>query len=132
MIEEIRIRDLGVITDATLSLAPGFPVVTGETGAGKTMVITALGLLLGGTLSAELGLALANLLWVVLLGAVGFAVYEGILGNAGLLTLVPTVALAGGLADVLQGTVPVYETVVLLGWTLVSIACATKWFRFEG
>ncbi|CEA07740.1 DNA repair protein RecN [Arthrobacter saudimassiliensis] len=47
MIEEIRIRDLGVITDATLSLAPGFTVVTGETGAGKTMVITALGLLLG-------------------------------------------------------------------------------------
>ncbi|MHA7156026.1 DNA repair protein RecN [Arthrobacter sp. TMN-50] len=47
MIEEIRIRDLGVITDATLHLAGGFTVVTGETGAGKTMVITALGLLLG-------------------------------------------------------------------------------------
>ncbi|MDK1327305.1 DNA repair protein RecN [Arthrobacter sp. zg-Y1143] len=47
MIEEIRIRDLGVITDATLDLGPGFTVVTGETGAGKTMVITALGLLLG-------------------------------------------------------------------------------------
>ena len=47
MIEEIRIRDLGVITDATLTLGPGFTVVTGETGAGKTMVITALGLLLG-------------------------------------------------------------------------------------
>ena len=47
MIEEIRIRDLGVITDATLELGPGFTVVTGETGAGKTMVITALGMLLG-------------------------------------------------------------------------------------
>ncbi|MER1997032.1 MAG: DNA repair protein RecN [Arthrobacter sp.] len=47
MIEEIRIRDLGVITDATLTLGSGFTVVTGETGAGKTMVITALGLLLG-------------------------------------------------------------------------------------
>ncbi|MHA7277677.1 DNA repair protein RecN [Arthrobacter sp. Hz1] len=47
MIEEIRIRDLGVITDATLHLGGGFTVVTGETGAGKTMVITALGLLLG-------------------------------------------------------------------------------------
>lgn len=47
MIEEIRIRDLGVITDATLNLSAGFTVVTGETGAGKTMVITALGLLLG-------------------------------------------------------------------------------------
>lgn len=47
MIEEIRIRDLGVITDATLELGSGFTVVTGETGAGKTMVITALGMLLG-------------------------------------------------------------------------------------
>ncbi|WP_026533142.1 DNA repair protein RecN [Arthrobacter sp. H41] len=47
MIEEMRIRDLGVITDATLTLGPGLTVVTGETGAGKTMVITALGLLRG-------------------------------------------------------------------------------------
>lgn len=47
MIEEIRIRDLGVITDATLSLGRGFTVVTGETGAGKTMVLSALGLLMG-------------------------------------------------------------------------------------
>ncbi len=47
MIDEIRIRDLGVITQASLQLDPGFNVVTGETGAGKTMVVTALGLLLG-------------------------------------------------------------------------------------
>ena len=47
MIEEIRIRDLGVIADATLPLGPGLTVLTGETGAGKTMVVTALGLLLG-------------------------------------------------------------------------------------
>lgn len=47
MIEEIRIRDLGVIGAATLSFGPGLNVLTGETGAGKTMVLTALGLLLG-------------------------------------------------------------------------------------
>ncbi|MET0782744.1 MAG: DNA repair protein RecN [Leifsonia flava] len=47
MIEELGIRDLGVIADATLPLGPGFTAVTGETGAGKTMVVTALGLLLG-------------------------------------------------------------------------------------
>ncbi|MBG6083725.1 DNA repair protein RecN [Zhihengliuella flava] len=47
MIEEIRINDLGVISEATLPLGPGFTVVTGETGAGKTMVVTALGMLLG-------------------------------------------------------------------------------------
>ena len=47
MIEEIGIRDLGVIGDARLPLGPGFTALTGETGAGKTMVVTALGLLLG-------------------------------------------------------------------------------------
>lgn len=47
MIHEISIRDLGVIQSATLSLTPGFTAVTGETGAGKTMVVSALGLLLG-------------------------------------------------------------------------------------
>lgn len=47
MIEEISIRNLGVIGEATLPLGPGFTAVTGETGAGKTMVVTALALLLG-------------------------------------------------------------------------------------
>lgn len=47
MIEHMRLRDLGVIADATLPLGPGFTAVTGETGAGKTMVVTGLGLLLG-------------------------------------------------------------------------------------
>jgi DNA repair protein RecN (Recombination protein N) len=47
VIEEIAIRDLGVIAEATLPLGPGFTALTGETGAGKTMVVTALGLLLG-------------------------------------------------------------------------------------
>ncbi len=47
MIEELHIRALGVIEDASLHLSPGFTVVTGETGAGKTMVVTALELLLG-------------------------------------------------------------------------------------
>ncbi|WP_144795148.1 DNA repair protein RecN [Kocuria palustris] len=47
MIEEIHIRDLGVITDAVLPLGPGLTILSGETGAGKTMVVTALGMLLG-------------------------------------------------------------------------------------
>ena len=43
----MRIRCLGVIDDAVLALHPGFTVLTGETGAGKTMVVQGLGLLLG-------------------------------------------------------------------------------------
>ena len=47
MIDELRITDLGVINEATIALDPGFTVVTGETGAGKTMIVTGIGLLLG-------------------------------------------------------------------------------------
>ena len=47
MIEEIYIRDLGVIQEARLPFGAGLTVLTGETGAGKTMVLSALGLLLG-------------------------------------------------------------------------------------
>lgn len=47
MIEQMTLRDLGVIAQATLPMGPGFTAITGETGAGKTMVVTGLGLLLG-------------------------------------------------------------------------------------
>lgn len=47
MIEEMRLQGLGVIADAVLPLGAGFTAITGETGAGKTMVVTGLGLLLG-------------------------------------------------------------------------------------
>ncbi|MGZ3098345.1 DNA repair protein RecN [Streptomyces sp. H62] len=50
----MRIRSLGVIDDAVVELSPGFTAVTGETGAGKTMVVTSLGLLLGGRADASL------------------------------------------------------------------------------
>jgi DNA repair protein RecN (Recombination protein N) len=48
MLEEVRISGLGVIDEAVLELSPGFNVVTGETGAGKTMIVSGLGLLFGG------------------------------------------------------------------------------------
>lgn len=47
MIETLSIRSLGVISSAQLELQPGFTAITGETGAGKTMLLTGLGLLLG-------------------------------------------------------------------------------------
>ena len=52
MIEEIRIRGLGVIDSAVVEPHSGFTAVTGETGAGKTMVLTGLALLLGGRADA--------------------------------------------------------------------------------
>lgn len=64
MIEELGIRDLGVIAEATLPLGPGFTAVTGETGAGKTMVVTALGLLLGARADAATVRAGAKQAWV--------------------------------------------------------------------
>ncbi|MGO1056534.1 DNA repair protein RecN [Crossiella sp. CA198] len=53
MLAEMRIQGLGVIADATLELHPGLTVVTGETGAGKTMVVTGLHLLSGGRAEAS-------------------------------------------------------------------------------
>nr|WP_120492648.1 DNA repair protein RecN [Corynebacterium lactis] len=47
MLSEISIRDLGVIPDAVVEFSPGLTVLTGETGAGKTMVVTSLKLLCG-------------------------------------------------------------------------------------
>ena len=47
MFSQMRIRGVGVIHDAVLDLSPGLNVLTGETGAGKTMVVSGLGLLLG-------------------------------------------------------------------------------------
>jgi len=46
-LDEIAIRGLGVIESASISFSPGFTAITGETGAGKTMVLTALGLITG-------------------------------------------------------------------------------------
>lgn len=53
MLEQLDIRGLGVIESAQLKLSPGFTAITGETGAGKTMVVTALGLLLGGRATVQ-------------------------------------------------------------------------------
>ena len=47
MLDELHIQALGVIDDATMRFGPGLTVVTGETGAGKTMVVNGLQLLFG-------------------------------------------------------------------------------------
>lgn len=93
---------------------------------------TALGLLLGGTLSSEIVLAVANLIWFLLLGVVGWAMYSQGLGNDGLLTLVPTVALASGLDNAFTGAFPGFQLLVLAVWAAVASFAAVRWFRFEG
>ncbi|QIK76427.1 DNA repair protein RecN [Nocardioides piscis] len=85
MLEEIRIRSLGVIDSSTLQLGPGLTAITGETGAGKTMVVTALGLLLGGR--ADSG--------AVRTGA-AHARVEGVIAAAGLPDVVRAVEDVGG------------------------------------
>lgn len=64
MIADISISNLGVISEARLPLGPGLTVVTGETGAGKTMVVTALGLLLGARADSARVRAGSNATWV--------------------------------------------------------------------
>ncbi|WP_408899363.1 DNA repair protein RecN [Nocardioides sp. R1-1] len=88
MIEEIRISSLGVIDSSTLELGPGLTVITGETGAGKTMVVTALGLLLGGR--ADSGAVRAG---------ARQARVEGLVAAGSLPDLVAAVEEAGGEAE---------------------------------
>jgi DNA repair protein RecN (Recombination protein N) len=54
MLTELRVRDLGVIEDLSLTFEPGMTVLTGETGAGKTLVVEALQLVLGGRANPSL------------------------------------------------------------------------------
>ncbi|WP_122817359.1 DNA repair protein RecN [Nocardioides pantholopis] len=88
MLEEIRITSLGVIDSSTIELGPGLTVITGETGAGKTMIVTALGLLLGGR--ADSG--------AVRSGARGARV-EGVVDTRSLPAFAAAVEDAGGLAE---------------------------------
>ena len=54
MLTELRIRNFAVIEEAALTFGPGLNVLSGETGAGKTIIMTALGLLIGGRASPDL------------------------------------------------------------------------------
>ena len=54
MLRELRIRNFAIIDDLTISFRPGLNVITGETGAGKTVVLRALALLCGGRASPDI------------------------------------------------------------------------------
>lgn len=93
--------------------------------------MTALGLLMGGTLSSELVLGLANLLWILLLGAAGFVLVNVGFDDANWWNLIPSVALAGGLDRALAGFFPVQQILVLAVWAILAVFAAQRWFRFS-
>ncbi|HEX6943112.1 MAG TPA: DNA repair protein RecN [Gemmatimonadaceae bacterium] len=72
MLTELRIRNLAVIDSVTLPVAPGFNVLSGETGAGKSIIVGALGLLLGERGSAD-----------VVRGGAEKAIVEGVFDGSG-------------------------------------------------
>ncbi len=54
MLAELHVVDLGIVADLDLLLGPGLTAITGETGAGKTLIVEALELLVGGRADAAL------------------------------------------------------------------------------
>lgn len=95
-------------------------------------VFTSLGMLMGGTLSSELVLALANLLWIVFMGILGWVAYSGDIAHAGWWNAVPTVALAGALTEAVQGGFNTPAWISLAVWAVVGASAAARWFRFDG
>lgn len=100
-----------------------------------TFAFGGLGLLLAGTVRAEITLASANLIWLVLLFAGGIAIplsrYPQ--GVADVLRYLPSAALSDGLHQVLeQGAgLPVRPALILLLWAAVALPAAARWFSWE-
>ncbi len=100
-----------------------------------TVAFGALGLLVAGTLRAELTLAVANLVWLVLLFAGGIAIPLSKYPTAAhdVLRFLPSAALSDGLHRVLQDgqVLPAGPALILLGWTALVLPAAARWFRWE-
>jgi ABC-2 type transport system permease protein len=100
-----------------------------------TIAFGGLGLLVAGTLRAEVTLAAANLIWLVLLFAGGIAIPLSKYGGPAhdILQFLPSAALSDGLHAVLQDGhgLPLRETVTLLVWAAIALPAAARWFRWE-
>lgn len=127
-----------IVVLGAIALALGWHVSVGGALFGLVTLLfgvsafTAMGLLMGGTLSSEMVLALANLIWLVLLGILGWVGYAGDIADAGWWNAVPTVALAGALDQALQLHVNWPAWASLAAWAVVSITAAVRLFRFDG
>lgn len=111
------------------------PDVLGALLGALTLIIgvgafASLGLLMGGTLSSEAVLALANLIWVVFSALVGWVMLSQGLHDAGWTNLIPSVALASGMTLAFDGVLPWLQLLILLVWLAAASAAAAKWFRF--
>ncbi|NLU81213.1 ABC transporter permease [Rhodococcus sp. HNM0569] len=97
-----------------------------------TVTFAAMGLLLGGTLRAEIVLALANILWFVMtaIGSVLFMRGDVATGWTTAARLIPSGALAHALDSALAGSIDALSMVVLAAWALVAGILASRLFRF--
>ncbi|MDT4936820.1 MAG: type transport system permease protein [Pseudonocardiales bacterium] len=100
-----------------------------------TATFCGLGLLVAGTLRAEVTLAAANLIWLILLFAGGIAIPLSKYPHAAheVLQYLPSAALSDGLHQVLQhgAGLPVHSVVTLLVWAAFALPAAARWFRWE-
>jgi ABC-2 type transport system permease protein len=100
-----------------------------------TAAFGALGLLVAGTLRAEVTLAAANLIWLVLLFGGGIAIPLDKFGTAArdVLQYLPSAALSHGLHAVLVhgAAIPARDVLTLLAWTAIALPAAIRWFRWE-
>ncbi|MBF6297306.1 ABC transporter permease [Nocardia amamiensis] len=98
-----------------------------------TATFAAMGLLLGGTLKAEVVLALANILWFVMLGisSIVFARDDLPTAVSVLARLVPSGALAVALEDAMRNSLDWFGLSVLAAWGTVCGVLATRLFRFH-
>jgi len=97
-----------------------------------TAVFAALGLLLGGTLRAEIVLAVANLLWFVFAGLAALTVETGMIAPAVKWTarLTPAGALTESLSRAMSLSADWFGVLVLVGWGTLAGMAALRWFRF--
>jgi DNA repair protein RecN (Recombination protein N) len=84
VLRELRVRNLAVVADAAVELGPGLNALTGETGAGKSLIVDSLALLAGGRASAEAIRSGAETLQVVGLFEPATGTWRGVLEAAGL------------------------------------------------